>query len=111
MGMITQVWKQTPVLNQQLPVRQWKHKERVRDASNGFNFEDEIYQEMWADILKLTPVQNGRSTQCPSLEPVHVFLMAHILRRPIVVFGGEFVLDVDAPNQYNKITFPECTCL
>jgi len=50
-----------------------------------FSLDEAQWEEDWAALLSLA-AQPGAS-----LEQLHVFALAHVLRRPIVVYGVKFV--------------------
>ncbi|XP_053778481.1 ubiquitin thioesterase ZRANB1 [Desmodus rotundus] len=64
----------------------WKDWESWYSQSFGLHFSlrEEQWQEDWAFILSLA------SQPGASLEQTHVFVLAHILRRPIIVYGVKY---------------------
>ncbi|XP_074856588.1 ubiquitin thioesterase ZRANB1 [Carettochelys insculpta] len=64
----------------------WKEWESWYSQSFGLHFSlrEEQWQEDWAFILTLA------SQPGASLEQTHIFVLAHILRRPIIVYGVKY---------------------
>ncbi|KAK0146033.1 Ubiquitin thioesterase Zranb1 [Merluccius polli] len=64
----------------------WKEWESWYSQSFGLHFslQEEQWQEDWAFILSLA------SQPGASLEQTHIFVLAHILRRPIIVYGVKY---------------------
>uniref|UniRef100_A0A8C8U231 Ubiquitin thioesterase ZRANB1 n=1 Tax=Peromyscus maniculatus bairdii TaxID=230844 RepID=A0A8C8U231_PERMB len=64
----------------------WKDWESWYSQSFGLHFSlrEEQWQEDWAFILSLA------SQPGASLEQTHIFVLAHILRRPIIVYGIKY---------------------
>uniref|UniRef100_A0A671N6A6 ubiquitinyl hydrolase 1 n=1 Tax=Sinocyclocheilus anshuiensis TaxID=1608454 RepID=A0A671N6A6_9TELE len=64
----------------------WKEWESWYSQSFGLHFSlrEEQWQEDWAFILNLA------SQPGASLEQTHIFVLAHILRRPIIVYGVKY---------------------
>ncbi|NXK34644.1 ZRAN1 thioesterase, partial [Piprites chloris] len=64
----------------------WKEWESWYSQSFGLHFSlrEEQWQEDWAFILSLA------SQPGASLEQTHIFVLAHILRRPIIVYGVKY---------------------
>ncbi|XP_037058338.1 ubiquitin thioesterase Zranb1-like [Peromyscus leucopus] len=64
----------------------WKDWESWYSQSFGLHFSlrEEQWQEDWAFILSLA------SQPGASLEQTHIFVLAHILRRPIIVYGAKY---------------------
>nr|XP_009668826.1 PREDICTED: ubiquitin thioesterase ZRANB1 [Struthio camelus australis] len=64
----------------------WKELESWYSQSFGLHFSlrEEQWQEDWAFILSLA------SQPGASLEQTHIFVLAHILRRPIIVYGVKY---------------------
>ncbi|XP_061412191.1 ubiquitin thioesterase ZRANB1 [Lethenteron reissneri] len=64
----------------------WKEWESWSSQSFGLHFSlrEEQWQEDWAFILSLA------SQPGSSLEHTHIFVLAHVLRRPIIVYGVKF---------------------
>lgn len=50
-----------------------------------FTLEETQWEEDWSQLLSLA------SQPGSSLEQLHIFALAHILRRPIVVYGVKYV--------------------
>ena len=50
-----------------------------------YTIDDAQLSEDWSEILSLA------SKPGASLEQVHVFCLAHVLRRPIIVYGVKYV--------------------
>lgn len=50
-----------------------------------FTLEDSQWEEDWSTLLSLA------SQPGSSLEQLHIFALAHILRRPIIVYGVKYV--------------------
>lgn len=50
-----------------------------------FTLEEAQWQEDWSTLLSLA------SQPGASLEQLHIFALAHILRRPIIVYGVKYV--------------------
>lgn len=63
----------------------WKEYEMAQAALLHFSLDEAQWQEDWAALLQLAR-QPGAS-----LEQLHIFALAHILRRPIVVYGVKYV--------------------
>lgn len=63
----------------------WKEYEMLQGAMLEFTLEESQWEEEWATLLSLAR-QPGSS-----LEQLHVFALAHILRRPIIVYGVKLV--------------------
>lgn len=63
----------------------WKEYEMIQAALLHFTLEETQWEEDWATLLSLA------SQPGSSLEQLHIFALAHILRRPIVVYGVKYV--------------------
>lgn len=63
----------------------WKEYEATQAQLLEFSLEEEQWEEDWAGLLSLA------SQPGSSLEQLHVFALAHILRRPIIVYGVKYV--------------------
>ncbi|XP_049863141.1 ubiquitin thioesterase trabid isoform X1 [Schistocerca gregaria] len=63
----------------------WKEYEAIQAQMLDFSLEEGQWEEDWAGLLSLA------SQPGASLEQLHVFALAHILRRPIVVYGVKYV--------------------
>lgn len=57
----------------------------IQAALLQFTLEETQWEEDWSSLLQLAR-QPGSS-----LEQLHIFALAHILRRPIVVYGVKYV--------------------
>lgn len=70
----------------------WKEFEQRLSQSQGFVLDEAQLKQDWAVVLALAD-QTGRS-----LEQVHIFALAHILRRPIIVYGVRVVKNYRGEN-------------
>lgn len=60
--------------------------------SQGFVLDEDQLKQDWAAVLALAD-QTGRS-----LEQIHIFALAHILRRPVIVYGVRVVKNYRGEN-------------
>lgn len=70
----------------------WQETEQRQSLAQGFSLDEEQLRQDWAAILALAD-QRGKS-----LEQTHIFALAHILRRPIVVYGVRVVKNYRGEN-------------
>ncbi|XP_070541181.1 ubiquitin thioesterase ZRANB1-like [Ptychodera flava] len=63
----------------------WKDYERMQAENLQYSLDEEQWQQDWAIMLSLA-CQPGAA-----LEQTHIFALAHILRRPIIVYGVKFI--------------------
>ncbi|XP_067618603.1 ubiquitin thioesterase trabid isoform X2 [Eurosta solidaginis] len=63
----------------------WKEYEKWQASMLQFTLEDAQWQDDWSNLLSLA------SQPGSSLEQLHIFALAHILRRPIIVYGVKYV--------------------
>nr|CAD7264437.1 unnamed protein product [Timema shepardi] len=63
----------------------WKEYEASQARLLEFSLEEGQWEEDWAGLLSLA------SQPGSSLEQLHVFTLAHILRRPIIIYGVKYV--------------------
>ena len=63
----------------------WKESELRQAYANGFSIEEDQLRFDWSAILSSAD-QKGQS-----LEQTHVFVLAHILRRPLIVYAVKVV--------------------
>lgn len=57
----------------------------IQAALLHFTLEETQWEEDWSTLLSLA------SQPGSSLEQLHIFALAHILRRPIIVYGVKYV--------------------
>ncbi|XP_077992452.1 ubiquitin thioesterase Zranb1-like [Glandiceps talaboti] len=63
----------------------WKDYERMQAENLQYSLDDEQWQQDWTIMLSLA------SQPGAALEQTHIFALAHILRRPIIVYGVKFI--------------------
>jgi ubiquitin thioesterase ZRANB1 len=63
----------------------WKEWEIQQAFELGFSLHDAQLSDDWTGLLNLA------SQPGAALEQIHVFSLAHVLRRPIVVYGVKYV--------------------
>ncbi len=70
----------------------WKYSEQRQSKSQGFTLEEVQLRQDWSVVVALAD-QTGRA-----LEQMHVFVLAHVLRRPIIVYGVRVVKNYRGEN-------------
>ncbi|KAJ7985455.1 hypothetical protein DPEC_G00352210 [Dallia pectoralis] len=112
--------------------RRWRWQQTQQNKESGLVYTEEEWQKEWNDLLKLasseprihfsTNGSNGtESSEEPvyeSLEEFHVFVLAHVLRRPIVVVadtmlrdsGGEAFAPIPFGGIYLPLEVPAAKC-
>lgn len=70
----------------------WKETEAMQAQSMHFSLDENQWQHDWAIILSIA------SQPGASLEQIHIFALAHILRRPVIVYGIKFVKSFRGEN-------------
>ncbi|XP_006817899.1 ubiquitin thioesterase ZRANB1-like [Saccoglossus kowalevskii] len=63
----------------------WKDYETIQAENLEYSLDEEQWQQDWAIMLSLA------SQPGAPLEQTHIFALAHILRRPIIVYGVKFI--------------------
>lgn len=63
----------------------WKEYESLQASLMHFSLDEGQWEEDWAGLLSLA------SQPGSSLQQLHVFALAHVLRRPIIVYGVKYV--------------------
>ena len=74
--------------NRRLPLRffpRWKEWEEMQATNMQFTLDEDQWEQDWASVLSLA------SQPGASLEQTHVFALAQIIRRPIIIYGVKFV--------------------
>ena len=73
-------------------------KRHLSVSSRIYSHLAKVYYKLWSFINQLTycpRLQSDKQILCyllgASLEQIHIFALAHILRRPIIVYGIKFV--------------------
>ena len=70
----------------------WKEAELRQSHAQGFSLDEEQLRQDWAAVVALAD-QTGKS-----LEQIHIFVLSHILRRPILVYGVKVVKNFRGEN-------------
>ncbi|CAL8287812.1 unnamed protein product [Merluccius merluccius] len=112
--------------------RRWRWQQTQQNKESGLVYTEEEWQKEWNDLLKLASSEprihystngtNGtESAEEPvyeSLEEFHVFALAHVLKRPIVVVadtmlrdsGGEAFAPIPFGGIYLPLEVPAAKC-
>ncbi|KAM8870806.1 OTU domain-containing protein 7B isoform 2-T2 [Spinachia spinachia] len=112
--------------------RRWRWQQTLQNKESGLVYTEEEWQKEWNELLKLASSEprihystngtNGaESSEEPvyeSLEEFHVFVLAHVLRRPIVVVadtmlrdsGGEAFAPIPFGGIYLPLEVPAAKC-
>ncbi len=104
--------------------RRWKYQTQLRnDEAGGLTFTEEEWEFEWGEILRiatnrprLQPMteslrrHSSLRMNYESLEEVHIFVLAHTLRRPIIVISDRTIKDMSgqdlAPIYFGGIYLP-----
>ncbi|KAM9436553.1 OTU domain-containing protein 7B isoform 2-T2 [Clarias gariepinus] len=104
--------------------RRWRWQQTMQNKESGLVYTEEEWQKEWNELLKLASSEprihystngtNGAESQeepvYESLEEFHVFALAHVLRRPIVVVADTMLRDSGgeafAPIPFGGIYLP-----
>ncbi|XP_062278710.1 OTU domain-containing protein 7B isoform X4 [Scomber scombrus] len=112
--------------------RRWRWQQTQQNKESGLVYTEEEWQKEWNELLKLASSEprihystngtnGGESSDEPvyeSLEEFHVFVLAHVLRRPIVVVadtmlrdsGGEAFAPIPFGGIYLPLEVPAAKC-
>ncbi|XP_035286125.1 LOW QUALITY PROTEIN: OTU domain-containing protein 7B-like [Anguilla anguilla] len=116
--------------------RRWRWQQTQQNKESGLVYTEDEWQKEWNELLKLASSEprihfstNGSSSNCTgvesseepvyeSLEELHVFVLAHVLRRPIVVVadtmlrdsGGEAFAPIPFGGIYLPLEVPAAKC-
>ena len=63
----------------------WRHAEVSIAGAQGFSLDDDQLKADWSSIVSFADCKRH------SLDQAHIFVLAHILRRPIIVYGVRIV--------------------
>ena len=72
--------------------KRWKEAEQRLAHRQGYSLGEEQLKHDWAAVLALADQKRK------SLEQIHIFALAHILRRPIMVYGVKVVKNYRGEN-------------
>lgn len=82
--------------------RRWRWSEGISLRSAGLRPSEAEWEREWADaVVAASPEPRARDPPCPhaaphyaSLDQLHVFALAHVMRRPVVVFADVALRDL-----------------
>uniref|UniRef100_A0AAY4DWX4 ubiquitinyl hydrolase 1 n=1 Tax=Denticeps clupeoides TaxID=299321 RepID=A0AAY4DWX4_9TELE len=112
--------------------RRWRWQQTMQNKESGLVYTEEEWQKEWNELLKLasseprihystngsTGAETSEEPVYESLEEFHVFVLAHVLRRPIVVVadtmlrdsGGEAFAPIPFGGIYLPLEVPAIKC-
>uniref|UniRef100_A0A8D3AZZ1 ubiquitinyl hydrolase 1 n=1 Tax=Scophthalmus maximus TaxID=52904 RepID=A0A8D3AZZ1_SCOMX len=114
--------------------RRWRWQQTQQNKESGLVYTEEEWEREWNELLKLASseprthlskngntsggVDNAEDPVYESLEEFHVFVLAHVLRRPIVVVadtmlrdsGGEAFAPIPFGGLYLPLEVPPSRC-
>ncbi|KAI1889618.1 hypothetical protein AGOR_G00164780 [Albula goreensis] len=114
--------------------RRWRWQQTQQNKESGLVYTEEEWEKEWNELLKLASseprthfskngntsggVDNSEDPVYESLEEFHVFVLAHVLRRPIVVVadtvlrdsGGEAFAPIPFGGLYLPLEAPPSRC-
>ncbi|KAM8735809.1 OTU domain-containing protein 7B isoform 3-T3 [Acanthopagrus schlegelii] len=112
--------------------RRWRWQQTQQNKESGLVYTEEEWQKEWNELLKLASseprihystngtngVESSDEPVYESLEEFHVFVLAHVLRRPIVVVadtmlrdsGGEAFAPIPFGGIYLPLEVPAAKC-
>ncbi|KAM4690385.1 OTU domain-containing protein 7B [Rhinophrynus dorsalis] len=106
--------------------RRWRFQQTMQNKESGLVYTEEEWQKEWNDLIKLASseprmhygtnggncagVESSEEPVYESLEEFHVFVLAHVLKRPIVVVADTMLRDSGgeafAPIPFGGIYLP-----
>ena len=97
--------------------RRWKFQiEKRNKEAGGLQFSKEEWDTEWSEIVNISSCQDrneasqNRGPNYESLEEVHVFALAHVIRRPVIVISDTVLRGVSgedlAPIYFGGIYLP-----
>ena len=104
--------------------RRWRYSTNLRNQeAGGLTFSEEEWEFEWQEIIRISTNKPRRRpttdslrrystlrVHYESLEEIHVFALAHVIHRPIVVLSDEFLRDMSgeplAPIYFSGIYLP-----
>lgn len=108
--------------------RRWRYTTDLRNQeAGGLVFSEEEWEFEWSEMVRIATSKPRRQpttdslrrystlrTHYESLEEIHVFAMAHVLHRPIIIVADEYIRDANgepfAPVYFGGIYLPiECS--
>uniref|UniRef100_A0A8C9TGU9 ubiquitinyl hydrolase 1 n=1 Tax=Scleropages formosus TaxID=113540 RepID=A0A8C9TGU9_SCLFO len=104
--------------------RRWRWQQTQQNKESGLVYTEEEWEREWNELLKLasseprTHLSKSEEPVYESLEEFHVFVLAHVLRRPIVVVadtvlrdsGGEAFAPIPFGGLYLPLEVPPSRC-
>ncbi|KAM4664456.1 OTU domain-containing protein 7B [Discoglossus pictus] len=114
--------------------RRWRFQQTMQNKESGLVYTEEEWQKEWNDLIKLASseprmhygtnggncggVESSEEPVYESLEEFHVFVLAHVLKRPIVVVadtmlrdsGGEAFAPIPFGGIYLPLEVPASKC-
>ncbi|XP_068611798.1 OTU domain-containing protein 7B [Brachionichthys hirsutus] len=112
--------------------RRWRWQQTQQNKESGLVYTEEEWQKEWNELLKLasseprihystngtTGAESSDEPVYESLEEFHVFVLAHVLKRPIVVVadtmlrdsGGEAFAPIPFGGIYQPLEVPAAKC-
>ncbi|EHB04961.1 OTU domain-containing protein 7A [Heterocephalus glaber] len=108
--------------------RRWRWQQTQQNKESGLVYTEEEWEREWTELLKLASseprthfsknggsgggVDNSEDPVYESLEEFHVFVLAHILRRPIVVVADTMLRDSGGEEERGSSLAlgPEASC-
>ncbi|XP_058862189.1 OTU domain-containing protein 7B isoform X1 [Acipenser ruthenus] len=115
-------------------LRRWRWQQTLQNKESGLVYTEEEWQKEWNELIKLASSEprihySTNANNCAgaeqaeepvyeSLEEFHVFVLAHVLRRPIVVVadtmlrdsGGEAFAPIPFGGIYLPLEVPSAKC-
>ncbi|XP_075048829.1 OTU domain-containing protein 7B isoform X2 [Mixophyes fleayi] len=114
--------------------RRWRFQQTMQNKESGLVYTEDEWQKEWNDLIKLASseprmhygtnggncggVESSEEPVYESLEEFHVFVLAHVLKRPIVVVadtmlrdsGGEAFAPIPFGGIYLPLEVPASKC-
>ena len=106
--------------------RRWKWEQLCRHREYGLVYDEAEWASEWQSLLRLSSLEprvheasgelsgeeevRGAACYFESLEEFHVFLLAHILQRPIVIVADTMLHDLNG-EPLSPIPVSVCVCV
>lgn len=89
--------------------RLWLIQQQKRNETDAFKFSSKDTEKEWAKLCEWSSLEK-KGSNFQHLEMVHIFAVANMLQRPIMVMGSKIVkiANIESKNRMRGIYLPLC---
>ena len=83
----------------------WRHNKTMECRQQGYELEPRQWQQEWQTVVRQASSDHTATSTLYSLEEFHVFVLANVLRRPVIMYASQKMRSIQTGGTMQCINF------